>query len=136
MYQLIGGNYTYDEYFGLIPPESKTFEFPLYITVPFVEENPDSHILVYEKYNDDIVKQLHTYCIENAELDYSNGGYAIWVVQNIPDIYINGKKVKDIQIDAFEGVFEPPRLFLDEMPSNPYECFIYEDGYSYIFIYK
>ena len=58
MYQPIrGGDYTYDEYFGLIPPESKTFEFPLYITVPFVEVNG-----IYIEYStnndDDICKQL------------------------------------------------------------------------------
>ena len=104
--------------------------------MPFVEETPDTHTLIYEKYDDDIVKQLHTYCIENAELDYSKGSYALWVVQNIPDIYINGRKVKDIQIDAFGGVFEAPRLFLDGMSSNPHECFVYEDGYSDIWIYQ
>lgn len=132
-----GGGGTYDEIFGDIPPESKTFKFPLYITVPFSSETSTSAFFDYEKDNDDIVKQLHAYCIENAEMDYTDSIFELWVVRNIPDIYINGKKVKDIQIDAFVGVFEPPRLFLDEMSfATVYECFIHDNGYIFVSIYK
>lgn len=84
-----GGGGTYDEFFGNIPPESTTFEFPLYITVPFV--SIEEYGRVYEKQGD-IVNQLVDWFFANADV-YEDRFYISYELYE-PDIYINGEKIE------------------------------------------
>lgn len=129
IYQLIrgGGDYTYDEYFGLIPPESKTFEFPLYITVPFVEVNG-----IYIEYstnnNDDICKQLYQYCTK----DFDDILFELVELENIPDIYINGCKVNSIGVlGNYYGEGYTIEIYLSNIPNGflLYSCNVWTEGY-------
>lgn len=83
-----GGNYTYDEYFGLIPPESTSFQFPLYITVPFTET-----VNVFRKYHrevDNISSSLKEWFLANAVVE--EGMLETYYTVYNPNIYINGRK--------------------------------------------
>lgn len=93
------GGGTYDDYFGQIPPESTSLEFPLYITVPFVETN-DGYRL-YERQADNLSLQLREWFFENAEYidDYFTSSYELY-----PDnIYINGVKVNIMGAELYLG---------------------------------
>ena len=90
---------TYDEYFGQIPPESTSLEFPLYITVPFVEAN-DVYRL-YERQADNLSLQLREWFFENAECteDFFETYYELY-----PDnIYLNGVKVRKMDVVLYKG---------------------------------
>lgn len=102
-----GGDGTYDEFFGNIPPESTTFEFPLYITVPFVRE--ESGLRVYEKQGD-IVNQLVEWFLANADV-YEDRGFTTYELYN-PDVYINGEKIEYMYAEVFGGVFEYSGIIL------------------------
>lgn len=121
-------DYTYDEYFGLIPPESKTFEFPLYITVPL--ESEDNVGLHYVKNNDGIVKQLWNYCWENSEID--SDLFVTTYKFNIGDVYINGIKATLVGESQMGSNFY---IYVSGEKLN--ECGISQDGeLIYITIYK
>jgi hypothetical protein len=128
-----GGGFTYDEYFGQIPPESKTFKFPLYITVPFTEENDIS--LSYDRDADDIGKQLYHYCLKNAVLVREDRFYEFWEVPDIPDIYINGRKVHTINFDATIGSGVPDGGIRTDV-EGIYQTTLSEDGSYNIWILK
>lgn len=104
----------------------------MYITVPFEEEDPISHMLVYGKYNDDICKQLYQYCLENAVLVEDVGLWEYWEVQDVPDIYINGRKVYTINFDVAAGNVEGGVILY----IGVFECNVFEDGELYIYVYK
>ena len=90
---------TYDEYFGQIPPESTSFEFPLYITVPFVEVYDDTRY--YKRQADNLSLQLREWFFENAECteDFFETYYELY-----PDnIYLNGVKVRNMDVVLYNG---------------------------------
>lgn len=134
IYQLIrgGGDYTYDEYFGLIPPESKTFEFPLYITVPFESEDG---FIIHSKYNDDICKQLYQYCTK----DFDDILFELVELENIPDIYINGCKVNSIMVFGnYYGEGYDVEIDLSNIPNGflLYSCNVWVEGNIDIYLTK
>ena len=91
---------TYDEYFGQIPPESTSFEFPLYITVPFVATNTVGQ-RIYERQSDDIALQLRAWFFENADVYHE---VFVEIYELRPDnIYMNGRKVTYMSCDIFIG---------------------------------
>lgn len=93
------GGGTYDDYFGQIPPESTSFDFPLYITVPFLEEYDVYRD--YERQADDLSFKLRAWFFENAEYTY-NGRVHTYELR--PDnIYINGVKVRIMYTDLMFG---------------------------------
>lgn len=99
--QSSGGGGTYDEFFGNIPPESTTFEFPLYITVPFV--SIEEYGRVYEKQGD-IVNQLVDWFFANADV-YEDRFYISYELYE-PDIYINGEKIEWMFAEIMVGAQE------------------------------
>ena len=115
---------TYDEYFGQIPPESKTFGFPLYITVPFKSE--DDYALYYVKNNDSIVKQLWDYCWENSEI-VSDSFNVAHKFNNIGDVFINGIKVT-LDGESHNGVSNFYIFVSGENLEGTIECGISHDG--------
>lgn len=95
-----GGGGTYDEFFGQIPPESTSFQFPLYITVPFDEVTENSRY--YSKPWDEIIQQLYDWFVENATVT-DLGWMKIYELDN-PDVYINGEKISQMYYDdAYVG---------------------------------
>lgn len=86
-----GGDGIYDEFFGNIPPESTTFEFPLYITVPLVSIEEWGR--AYEKQGN-IVNQLVDWFFANADV-YEDRFYTVYELYE-PDIYINGEKIENM----------------------------------------
>ena len=96
-----GGEGTYDEYFGQIPPESTEFGWPLYITVPFVYA--EGNYRRYEKQPSDIVLQLYNWIMENYEEESSFAGSTCYSYP--PELYINGERVEYCQWDVFFGDF-------------------------------
>lgn len=99
--QSSGSGGTYDEFFGNIPPESTTFEFPLYITVPFVET--ENTFRVYQK-TDDIIGQLKEWFFANADV-YENMFIDVYELYD-PNVYINGEKIEFMYADVFGSDFE------------------------------
>ena len=90
---------TYDEFFGQIPPESTSFDFPLYITVPFVE-SVGSNDRYYERQEDNLALQLREWFFENAE--YTKGPWFCYYELYPDNIYINGVKVSKMDADLFD----------------------------------
>lgn len=86
-----GGGATYDDYFGEIPPESTSFGFPLYITVPF--EGYVGEHRYYQRAADNISLQLFEWANENkvvVDETFNATSYEVY-----PDnLYINGRKVE------------------------------------------
>ena len=85
-----GGGGTYDKYFGEIPPESTEFGWPLYITVPLLEET-DSYAY-YEKEPSDIAQWLRQYMTNNCEFVTDMPWIEEYKIY-LPELYINGCKV-------------------------------------------
>lgn len=92
-----GGDGTYDEIFGNIPPESTEFGWPLYINVPFAELY-DGGTIYYEKEADEIVKKLNDWAYENYTIVEE-----MFFMQSVeaypPELYINGIKIEKIYGD-------------------------------------
>ena len=87
----------YDEIFGKIPPKSTTFEFPLYLTVPFVGMG-EAGERIYERPKNDIDSQLFDWFVENAELIFDDGVNKTY--EAYPEVYVNGAKVIYICADV------------------------------------
>ena len=122
---------TYDEYFGQIPPESTSFEFPLYITVPFVATNTVGQ-RIYERQSDDIALQLRAWFFENADV------YELFqtTYELRPDnIYVNGKKVTFMSCDIFIGDSIETAFVNFEVDNNwRIEGSISSDGYIDLYV--
>ena len=92
-----GGGATYDDYFGEIPPESTSFGFPLYITVPFEGYIDSSRC--YERTADNISLQLFEWANENKVVVDEVSGMVSY--EAYPDnLYLNGRKVKYMITDV------------------------------------
>ena len=125
---------TYDEYFGQIPPESTSFEFPLYITVPFVEINAVGQ-RIYERQSDDIALQLREWFFENAEYidDYFISYYELYT----DNIYINGVRINKMSAELYLGetVNDIYINFYSDNSYSTYEVYQSNNGALRIFVY-
>ena len=102
-----GGGGTYDEVFGNIPPESTTFGWPLYITVPysFTIEN----LRIYEKEASDIGRQLYDWLQENNECEESI--FVKTYYSYPPELYINGELITTVFWDESFGEVGDPAFY-------------------------
>lgn len=94
-----GGEGTYDEHFGQIPPESTEFGWPLYITVPY--SYSDGNFRIYELGANDIGKQLYDWIQENNEIIESL--FANTYYSYPPELYINGELITYFLWDEIFG---------------------------------
>ena len=119
----------YDEIFGNIPPESTSFEFPLYITVPYV--NTSNRYRAYNKEPSVIVGQLWDWFVENADVE--EGMYGNYYILNNPPFYINGKKVQQMNADEVFGLIDSIRIHF-YLEGKVVECTIDSDFSIWILI--
>lgn len=92
-----GGGATYDDYFGEIPPESTSFGFPLYITVPFEGYIDSSRY--YKRTADNISLQLFEWANENKVV--VDEAFDVVTYEAYPDnLHINGRKVEYMFTDT------------------------------------
>ena len=124
-----GGGATYDDYFGEIPPESTSFGFPLYITVPF-DRIEDGYRHYYREV-DNLSMQLFEWANENKVLV---DDFLIKCYEAYPqDLYINGRKVEYMYAELDLGAEEIS--FWSFITSDIYEAGIYSDNTIYIKTY-
>lgn len=116
-----GGGGTYDEVFGEIPPESTEFGWPLYITVPYIENV--ENFRNYEKPPSDIGLQLYNWIMENYEEDQSM--FVSTCFSYPPELYINGERIEYFSWDVFMGQMQQNPSF---HTAKIFEGFIREDG--------
>lgn len=90
-----------DDYFGEIPPESTSFTFPLYLTIPYVGTNDGWR--EYYREADGISEALKEWFFANAEV--SEGMFAREYLIDDPDIYINGEKCSEMWCEVSLGIF-------------------------------
>lgn len=124
-----GGEGTYDEIFGNIPPESTEFGWPLYITLPFVEEVSVSR--VYEKEPSKITEELFNYVIANKEFVKEDFQFKEYVLYPSA-LYINGVKCNKISIlyDKIEGYYDIALIV------KKYDAYLEEDYSIYMIVWK
>lgn len=123
-----GGEGTYDEYFGQIPPESTEFGWPLYITVPLAYT--EGNYRRYEKQPSDIVLQLYNWIMENYEEE--QGFMGVTCYSYPPELYINGEKVDHCLWDVLLGQVQSDPSFYTSKISDG---FINEDGSLLVNVY-
>ena len=125
---------TYDEFFGQIPPESTSFDFPLYITVPFVE-SVGSNDRYYERQEDNLALQLREWFFENAE--YTKGPRFCYYELYPDNIYINGVKVSKMDADLFDTeTIEDIYVHIQLAHNNHGDINIGPEGFLYMVIYN
>ena len=113
-----GGGGVVDDYFGQIPPESTSFTFPLYLTIPYIETN--NGYRDYYREADGISEALKEWFFANAEVSETPWA-TLYHIDN-PDIYINGEKCSRMSCDAMMSVFSD--IYID---GNWLECYIFFD---------
>lgn len=84
-----------------LPPESTTFEFPLYLNTRIVEKTPDFLYRIRDA--DDISNQLLQFWKDNCVSESAGGGFAKWPTGFFRDypVFIDGYQVENIY--AFEA---------------------------------
>ena len=129
------GESTYDEYYGTIPPESTSFKFPLYITIPPTGANSDviedAGMIQYYRYYrtewNEITKKLFEWFFDNAEIIYQDEEVVEYQIDN-PNIYINGYRPEYMYSYVINGVrtdIEIYGLLKDEDEEYGYsECWL------------
>ena len=90
-----GGGGTYDDIFGEIPPASTEFGWPLYITIPFKDD--DEYGKNYYLESNEITQQLLQWCRDNNVEEGSAWMPEYWAYP--PELYINGILVSYIFTD-------------------------------------
>lgn len=126
-----GGGATYDDYFGEIPPESTSFGFPLYITVPF--DSIEDGCRIYKRAGDNITLQLWDWADQNKELISDLG--PIKTYEAYPEeLYINGAKVEYMYADTnmMDGEINAWFFFASRIDGEPG---LNNDGSMDIYIY-
>ena len=119
-----GGGGTYDDLFGEIPPESTEFGWPLYITIPFKED--DEYGKNYYLEPNEITLQLLQWCRDNNE---EHG--VIWMPEYWaypPELYINGVKVLHL---LSNDIFDLWDMILNQQTFGDYNlgwCTLNVDG--------
>lgn len=90
-----------------LPPESTTFEFPLYLNTRIIEKTPDS--LYRSREADDILNQLRQFYMDNYSRTTSGSGFDSidWPINFFKDypVFIDGYQVEDIE-RLSAGIFE------------------------------
>lgn len=109
-----------------LPPESTTFEFPLYVNTKIIEKTSD--FLYRSRDYDEIHRQLQTFYSEN-NINAGVVGSANWPRNFFEDypVFIDGYQVEDIDMrdgDTFYG-FKTNKDYGDYA-----EIEIYLDGYE------
>lgn len=118
------GGGTYDDIFGEIPPESTEFGWPLYITIPFKED--DEYGKSYYLESNEITQQLRQWVLDNNE----EGG-SPWMPEYYaypPELYINGVKVEYSYTIDISDMWD---IMLYQQTFGDYNfgwCTLYADG--------
>ena len=118
-----------DNPWGDLPAESTTFEFPLYITVPFVGKG--SNYNYYFKDPNAITQQLWDWFMENKVLVSADEIEIMAAYEATPpELYINGAKVIKMTSDSEFGEFYSIEIVIrDQLSLNISWCTLY-DNYS------
>lgn len=115
--------------------------FPLYLTLPFVEDTPGyGNTKCYKLENSEILTKLWEFLCQNVVLD--NGDNQPWGTWYVPDnfcndypIYLNNIKITDIfgDFNLGDDINKPSMLLFQG--ANIYECSMNEYG-IWCYIYK
>lgn len=107
-----------------LPPESTTFEFPLYLNTRIVEKTPD--YLYRTREADEISNQLHQFWRDNSSGSLDLISWPKNFFNDYP-VFIDGYQVSDIW-DYMSGAFEGIKTLRDY--GNYNEISIYLDDYE------
>ena len=128
-----GGGATYDDYFGEIPPESTSFGFPLYITVPFEGYMGDNRY--YNRTADNISLQLFEWANENKVV--VDESFFMVAYEAYPDnLYLNGRKVEYMATEADMLMGSGDIIYWDIIIGNNDVADLMEDGIIKIIAYE
>lgn len=121
----------YDDIFGELPPESTSFEFPLYLNITELDYEDADYKEYIRNIDDDIIVQLTNWFDANYRVHNSYDGS--WEYINLDEshqIYINGSLITQLKRQPWTTAIE-----CFPAPSPFTECFA-ELGFLYGIVYK
>ena len=116
-----GGEGTYDKIFGNIPPESAQFGWPLYITVPYL--NDEGYMFTYRKEDDEVVSVLLDWANTNYVVTDEMGDFLKFIEAYPPELYVNGVKIITMSNEIEAGRFMGWQLWPESREINGYNIF-------------